>query len=234
MICAGCGAWTDEPRVLADGAGTALLCVSCGHRELYRRLPLFALTGPSGTGKTTVGRLLAESLSDVAVVLEQDLLWVDALRDPTGDSAAFRQTWLRLAASIHQSGRPVVLCGTVAPPQFEPWPERVLFSDIHYLALTCAQNELAARLRARPAWRAWDEPRIKEMLGFNKWIQSEAAHTVPPMSLLDTTMMSPQQTAVKAEAWVRGLVVVATQGTKQRQRHKQGTQSRTSRTSSQQ
>ncbi|HEV7648281.1 MAG TPA: AAA family ATPase [Actinophytocola sp.] len=202
MICAGCGVWSSEPDVRSHGAGAVLACAFCGHREPYRRLPLFALTGPSGTGKSTVGRRLVPLLDSRAVVLEQDLLWVGALRDPAGDSAAFRQTWLRLAASVQQSGRPVVLCGTVAPPQFEPWPERVLFADVHYLALTCEPTVLAERLRGRPAWRAWDEERIAEMLGFNAWVRREGEATKPPMTLLDTTATSPEQTAAEVAAWV--------------------------------
>ena len=201
MICAGCGRWTDEPRVENAGAGTVLVCVSCGHREPYRRLPLFAVTGPSGTGKSTVGRVLVDRLADACVVVEQDLLWVGALRDPSGDSAAFRMTWLRLAASLQQSGRPVVLCGTVAPPQFENWPERVLFSEIHYLALVADADVLRARLRARPAWRGWDEPRIDEMIEFAEWIRT--ATTEPPMARLDTTHEPVGITADRVEEWVR-------------------------------
>jgi predicted kinase len=201
MICAGCGRWTDEPRVETDGAGTVVVCVACGHREPYRRLPLFSVTGPSGTGKSTVGRVLVDRLADSCVVVEQDLLWVGALRDPSGDSAAFRQTWLRLAASIQQSGRPVVLCGTVVPPQFEHWPERALFDPIHYLALTCDDAVLRARLLSRPAWRGWDVDRTDEMLEFASWLRT--ARTEPPMTLLDTTTRSVPETADVVEDWVR-------------------------------
>ena len=132
-----------------------LVCEACGHEQEFVRQPLYCLAGPSGTGKSTVGRALLPRLADRFVVLEQDVLWVPELRDPTDHHRAFRTTWLRLAATIGQSGRPVLLCGTVVPPELEPLPERALFREVHYLALTCRADVLAARLRARPAWREW-------------------------------------------------------------------------------
>ncbi|SES24550.1 AAA family ATPase [Actinokineospora terrae] len=201
MICAACGEWADAPRV----DGNVLVCGFCGHREPFARLPMFALTGPSGTGKSTVCRGLGALLGDHAVVVEQDVLWIGALRDPEDDYGAFRQTWLRMAAMINQNGRPTVLCGTVAPPQFERRPERVLFADIHYLALVAEDDVLAKRLRARPAWRGWDdEQRIADMLAFNSWIKTTV--TEPPMRLLDTTSATVEDTTEAVADWILGLL----------------------------
>jgi broad-specificity NMP kinase len=193
-ICPSCGDRADRPVV----AGSVITCGKCGHRWPFRRLPLFALTGPSGAGKSTLGPLLEARFGGEVVVLEQDVLWTGALRD---DVAAFRSVWLRMAAMLHQNGRPVVLCGTVAPPEFEPLPERAFFSDIHYLALVGSPESLRARLRARPAWREWDEPRIEEMLEFTDWLQKSAAEL--GVDLFDTTEASAEETADHVEKWIR-------------------------------
>ncbi|MDQ3150275.1 MAG: AAA family ATPase [Actinomycetota bacterium] len=184
-----------------------LVCDSCGHREPFVRLPLFCLAGPSGTGKSTVARPLTPRLADRVVVLEQDLLWHPDLDDPPGGHRVFRSTWLRLAAAIGQSGRPVLLCGTVVPPEIEPLPERALFADVHYLALTCSPVVLAARLRARPAWREWDELRIAETLDHAAWLGATAARLDPPVTLLDTTTTAPAVTAARVEEWIAPLLL---------------------------
>ncbi len=195
LICDRCGCLTERP----------LVCGECGHRQVFARQPLFCLTGPSGTGKSTLARVLLPRISDRFVVLEQDVLWLAELSDPTDEHRLFRSTWLRLAAMIGQSGRPVLLCGTVVPPELEPLPERALFSAVHYLALTCRADVLAQRLRARPAWREWDEPRIIEMLNYASWLTASAATLSPPVTLLDTTDRSIEAVAQHVCGWLARL-----------------------------
>ena len=197
LICAHCGSRADAPRI-DDGA---LVCAECGRRQPFMRLPLYCLAGPSGTGKSTVARMLVPRLADRVVVLEQDVLWLPALSDPTGNHRLFRSTWLRLAAMIGQNGRAVLLSGTVVPPEFEPLPERVLFTHIHYLALTCGADVLARRLRSRPSWRQWDEARIAETLDYAKWLRATAATMDPPVTLLDTTDSTVEVTAEQVCRW---------------------------------
>ncbi|MBE8525252.1 nucleoside kinase [Amycolatopsis sp. H6(2020)] len=193
-ICPACGDRADRPVV----AGAIVACAKCGHEWPFRKLPLFALTGPSGAGKSTMGPLLADRFGGDVVVLDQDILWIPALHD---DVTGFRSIWLRMAAMLHQNGRPVVLCGTVAPPEFEQLPERAFFSDIHYLALVGSPSSLRARLRARPAWREWDEQRIDEMLEFNDWLRKSAPEL--GVDLFETTDVTTETTADHVEKWIR-------------------------------
>ena len=73
---------------------------------------------------------------------------------------------------------------------------RAFFSDVHYLALVADDAALRKRLRDRPAWREWDEPRIDEMLEFNQWIRTQVPH-------LDTTTTPLDEVVTQVEKWVR-------------------------------
>jgi hypothetical protein len=187
--------------IVVAGGEPMLACPACGARRGFTRLPLLLLTGASGTGKSAVGGLLAGRLPQ-CVVLEQDLLWLPGLRDPAGGYRRFRRLWLRLVAAIHQSGRPVLLCGTVVPGQLEACPERPLVGEIHYLALVCDDAELERRLRARPPWREWTDQRVASMLEFNRWVRRNAAATRPPMLLLDTSGAGAEASAAAVRGWV--------------------------------
>ncbi|HEX8134219.1 MAG TPA: hypothetical protein VF880_12440 [Actinomycetes bacterium] len=198
-VCPACGAWSDDFLVADEEA--VLACRACGHRWPFVRLPLFALTGASGAGKSAVGAMLVGRLRQV-VVLEQDLLWLPDQLDSGDEHRQFRRLWLRLVAALHQNGRPVLLCGTVVPGQLEACPERRLVGELHYLALVCDDAELEARLRARPAWRGWSDEKVARMLAFNRWVERNAAATTPPMELLDTSGRSVQDSAADVRAWI--------------------------------
>jgi hypothetical protein len=178
-----------------------VVCGRCGHRQPFLRLPLFALTGASGTGKSTAVTELADRLSERVVVLEQDLLWIPELQSPADDYRTFRCAWAPMVAAIAQNGRPVLLCGTVVPDQLEACPQRRFIGEIH-LALMCDHAALEGRLLERPAWREFGHDRIDRMTEFNRWIEQHASSTTPPMTLLDTTQVDVVATAAAVRAWV--------------------------------
>jgi hypothetical protein len=197
-VCERCGGWSDEVVV----QGVVHICSECGHRRRFRRLPLFAVSGASGAGKTAVGNRLPAALPE-CVVLEHDLLWRNEYADAAEAVTAFRRTWLRVAVNIAQGGRSMVLLGTVLPEHYESQPERRFFSDIHYLALVCGEDELQGRLRARPAWRGFDDQKIERMLAFNRWLLENARTTAPPTAVLDTTDHSVEDSVGFVVEWVR-------------------------------
>ena len=168
-VCPYCGEYSVEKEI--DPRGPCAICPFCGYRSRFVQLPLFVLTGASGTGKTTIALNLARSFHD-CVTMESDILW-GVVPDTTKDGySVFRDTWLRVAKNIGQAGRPVVLVGSALPEQFENCPERRYFTKTHYLAVVCDDDALIQRLRARPAWRRSGTAEfIEDMRGFNAYIK---------------------------------------------------------------
>lgn len=199
-VCPGCGIYSDEKEI--DPAGPFAVCPHCGHGHRFLQLPLFVLTGASGSGKSVLCLELAARMSE-CVFLENDIFWRAEFDTPEDNYCAFRNLCLRVAKNIGQAGRPVVLCGSVIPEQYEACAERRYFAALHYLALVCDSQTLTERLRARPDWRnSSSSAFIEKMVEFNRWIKENAHKTEPPMTLLDNTPLSVDDTVECVAQWI--------------------------------
>ena len=196
-VCPQCGMYSVEKEI--DPRGPRAICPHCGYAHPFQRLPLFLLSGASGTGKSTICLGLGAQLPE-CVCLESDILWRGEFATPEDDYRSYRDLWLRVAKNIAQAGRPVVLCGTALPEQFESCPERRYVGDIHALALVCDEQELVRRLQARPAWRqTGGDEFVQRMVAFDRWLREPR----PGISVLDTTHLSIAEATAHVAAWVR-------------------------------
>lgn len=194
-VCPSCGDF-NHPQLQRRPGGAR--CPACGHLDSLTFLPLFIVTGPSGSGKSAVVPALRRLLPDWDV-FETDILW-----DSGGSWETVKCNWLRIAHSIAQSGRGTVLCGTILPEQIRNCNHLAFFSRIHYLALVCEENVLRNRLRARPAWRGCTEEFIAEQVKLLRWLREQSGAAFdPPFVAVDTTCQAVEDTASRIAEWVR-------------------------------
>ena len=123
---------------------------------------------------------------------------------PEDNYRRFRELWMTMCANISQSGLPVVLCGCGIPEQFEVCEARKYFTDLHYLALVCDTEALETRMRKGRGIA--DEGWIQSSVSFNEWLKKNAQNTSPAITLINTTNLTPEETAGKAEEWITGIL----------------------------
>jgi predicted kinase len=188
----------EKEVISGPGWQASAVCGQCGHAHPFLHLPLWVVTGASGTGKTTIA-LAASRLDRTFVHLESDILWRGEFNHPDNNYRGYREVWLRLVKNIHQAGRPVILYGSVAPQDLEHCLERRYIARIHYLALVCPGQVLEERLRSRPGWRqAGSDAFLHDMQVFNQWFLS-SRH--PDVETLDTSLDHPEDTAQAVVRW---------------------------------
>ena len=173
-------------------------CASCGREWL--RLPLFAISGASGVGKTSATEPLARRLPR-CVRLDGDLLWRHEYNEDEVALARFYWTWLRIAVDLHQSGRPLVFSGNVWPERWETLPERAYVETILYLVLVCDPAVHEQRLRARGPG-SLDEYYFPRVLAHNEWLRANGTTLSPQVTVLDTTDRSVADTTAAIADWV--------------------------------
>lgn len=177
----------------ADPRAHRLRCRCCGTESRLPVLPLFVVTGASGTGKTAITEPLRPLLPGCLVFETDVILHVAALGWDT-----WRNTWLQLAHAVALGGQATVLTGSFTPDQLEHLPARKLVGPIHFALLDCPDDVLAGRLRARPAWRGTSsEAKITEHQRFAAWLRA----SITPC--FDTSTASAADVAGQIAAWVR-------------------------------
>jgi len=198
-ICPKCGEYSSDKII--DKTKNYAICPACGYAHKFERLPLFIVTGASGTGKSSICLELSKHFKKV-IFMESDILWKPEFNLPN-KTKEYREMWLRVCKNISQGGKPVVLCGSVKPEELEECIERRYFSNIHYLALVCEDSVISKRLYKRAIWRKpLSDKFINTQVAYNQWFKNKAPYTNPAMETLNTSNISLQETLLKVEQWV--------------------------------
>ena len=204
-VCTNCGEYHPEKEL--DFDDSYLVCRCCGHKRLFHRLPLFVITGASGTGKSTLlNELLSLDEKPDLVYLESDMLWRKEFCEC--GTQEYRDLWLYVCCNISQSKRPVVLFGSASPSEFEGSQLRKCFAKIHYLVLTCEKSILENRLVNRSKWRKSSSPeKVREHLEWNQSFIDNASTAVPKYAILDTSHKMLKRCAKEFVEWVNNLLL---------------------------
>jgi adenylylsulfate kinase-like enzyme len=93
---------------------------------MKKKLPLFIVTGSSGSGKTYVITELRKVMPNF------DIFDIDNLREVgISDEQQIRNVWLRVARNIAESGRMTIICGTAMPWDIEKCVDFSYFKHVY-------------------------------------------------------------------------------------------------------
>ncbi|MCK9859341.1 MULTISPECIES: AAA family ATPase [Paenibacillus] len=161
---------------------------------MEKKIPLFIVTGSSGSGKTYV-------IDELRKILPHfNIFDIDNLREVgITDEQQIRNVWLRVARNTAESGRMTIICGTAMPWDIKKCVDYPYFKHVYYLNLHCDDETREIRLRARN----WPEEMIQDYKEFAKWLVDHADKEYsPPMPIVDTTVAEVAVVAAQIKEWV--------------------------------
>ncbi|OMF97097.1 AAA family ATPase [Paenibacillus sp. FSL R7-0273] len=165
------------------------------------KLPLFIVTGASGTGKTTVMHELR------TLMPEFDVLSTD--HDNFGSTAAkleYQDRYnllLHFANAVAKSGRGTIICGTFMTWDAEKCDTYGSFSELCFINLHCDDCTRNARLRSREDHAMWTDDMLRQHEDFARWLLDHAETDYnPPMPVIDTSKTPPNQVAEQIREYV--------------------------------
>ena len=118
-VCIQCGEYHEDKII--NMADSLAICPNCGFEHRIRMLPLYVITGASGTGKSTLCYHIMQRQIDF-LALETDILWRNEFNQPDNDYYDYKNLWLRVAMNVQQADKPIILSGTSTPGSFDGEP----------------------------------------------------------------------------------------------------------------
>ena len=194
---------------IIDPEHNLAICPECGYSKPFKCVPLFAVGGACGTGKTAICKAIAGRL-DRVIAIEGDSLWDMKRFSPFSPEEYFEYA-LRVAMNISQSGVLVAFfhSGFGIPGNLENCVARRYFSEIHYLGLYCSDQEIERRLYQRPSLRG-ESGRlfVDTMKGFNsvfRYYDSDNT-AYPHVDKIDTSDISLEEATALVESWIKSRI----------------------------
>lgn len=156
-------------------------------------LPLFVVTGCSGSGKSTIAQEIGKLMREYAV-FDMDLLVIN------NDYRTASLHWLNISGWISTYlQKHTILFGNVPNPynlNIEGMPTP--FANIHYLHLYCSSEVRIKRLLER----GWPPEKISEELYFADFVYTQSKSSSPPIPIVDTSLLSVADATLTIYRWI--------------------------------
>ncbi|MFD0696373.1 AAA family ATPase [Paenibacillus sp. GCM10027628] len=166
------------------------------------KVPLYIVTGASGSGKSTVVKELRRVMPDYDV-FDYDAL-IKVMRDDEDDEIdknKLKNIWLRVARGIAESGRSAIICGRIQPQDIKKCKDFDYFRRIYYLVLHCDEKTREKRLRARSTMT---DKKLQSNIDLAKKLIRRADQYSPTMPVIDTSKTNAAKVAKRISKWIHG------------------------------